>query len=283
MANRRNNILLVPTDFSEICQNAIDHAVDLASQVNFKVTLLHIIDRDSRAKSEENPSSGAEFKLQQIVDKIRNESGITADFIIREGNIFDDIGEVAKEIGANMLILGTHGKKGLQYLFGSHAMKVIAHSPVAVIVVQKRKISHNGYQKLVFPVGLYTEARQQVSHAIAASHMFGSDILMFQQVSPNEDDNSKIGIISKQIEKEFEDHDVKFTVASAGKTSNFSKQLIDFAITNNADLILMMTDSNINNPDFNNSSWSEQLIFNDAQIPVMCINPTYIGQIYFSL
>jgi hypothetical protein len=48
-------------------------------------------------------------------------------------------------------------------------------------------------------------------------------------------------------------------------------------------MMMMMTDSNIENPSFDNSSWSEKLIFNLAQIPVLCINPVYLGQIYFTL
>ena len=43
----------------------------------------------------------------------------------------------------------------------------------------------------------------------------------------------------------------------------------------------MMTDSRIDHPDFHNSSWSEKLIFNEAAIPVICINPVWLGQVFF--
>ena len=46
---------------------------------------------------------------------------------------------------------------------------------------------------------------------------------------------------------------------------------------------MMMTDSNIESPNFDTSSWSEKMIYNVAQIPVFCINPLYLGQIYYAL
>lgn len=44
-----NNIILVPTDFSELCMNALKQAVDLAYNLNYKVVLLHVINSDTVA------------------------------------------------------------------------------------------------------------------------------------------------------------------------------------------------------------------------------------------
>jgi nucleotide-binding universal stress UspA family protein len=279
-----NNIILVPTDFSEVCGNAIDHAVKAAEILNFKVTILHVINRQTKSDlGKSNTGAAVEAKLKAIVKAIKSKSKVTVDYLYREGSIFEVISDVAYDLKVNMIILGTHGKKGLQHLVGSFAMKVITQSPVPVIVVQKRQIGAHGYKKIVFPIGLYTESRQQVFYAIVTSLLFKSEILIYKQTSNQVADTTKLNIITGQIEEEFTKHNVKYTITEAERHANFAGQLLDFAVSHSADLLMMMTDSNIENPNFNNSSWSEKLMFNLAQIPVLCINPVYLGQIYFTL
>jgi len=280
----RNNIILVPTDFTEVGQNAIDHAVKAGEILNFKVTILHVINRETKASfGKKNTGSAVEEKLKEMVKTIKSESKVDVDYLYREGSIFEIINEVATELKVNLMILGTHGKSGLQHLFGSYAMKVITQSPIPVVVVQKRQISDHGYKKIVFPIGIYTESRQQVFYAIVTSLLFKSEILVYKQTSKDAAERSKLNIITDQIEKEFKQKGVNYSIFEADKYTDFANLLLDFAVSNSADMLMMMTDSNIENPNFNNSSWSEKLIFNLAQIPVLCINPVYLGQIYFTL
>jgi nucleotide-binding universal stress UspA family protein len=280
----RNNIILVPTDFTPVGQNAIDHAVSAGELLNFKVVILHVINRETKAIfGKENTGQAVEKKLKEIVKSIKPKSKIPVEYMYRDGSIFDVIHQVADELKASFMILGTHGKRGLQHLFGSFALKVITHSPVPVIVVQKRQIRPQGFRKIVFPIGLYTESRQQVFYAIVSSLLFKSELMVFKQTSNQAADTTKLNIITSQIEKEFKRSKVKYTIYEAERHDNFAGQLLDFAVSESADMILMMTDSNIQNPNFNNSTWSEKLMFNVAQIPVMCINPAYLGQIYFPL
>jgi len=280
----RNNIILVPTDFTSVGQNAIDHAVKAGELLNFKVVILHVINRETKASlGKDNTGQAVEKRLKDIVKSIKSKSKVTVDFLYREGSIFDVIHEVAGELKINIMILGTHGKRGLQHFVGSYAMKVITHSPVPVIVVQKRQITADGYKKIIFPIGLYTESRQQVFYAIVSSVLFKSEILIFKQTSKQVADTTKLDIITGQIEEEFKKNGVKYTITEAERNANFAGQLLDFAVSVSADMMMMMTDSNIENPNFDNSSWSEKLIFNLAQIPVLCINPVYLGQIYFTL
>ncbi len=286
MEKNPQNIIIVPTDFSQTCQNAINHAVRLAEKIKFKVTLLHVINHESPDEEDIDTAKVnqvVEKKLMRIVKDIHSKSKVKADYIFREGSIFEIINEVSDEIGAKLMVLGTHGRKGLQYLFGSYALKVISDSKVPVIVVQKRGITENAYKKVIFPINLFTEARQQVPHAIAVANALHSEIKIFKQVSNDPTATSKLAIITKQIEEEFKKNKVKYSVTEAERMRNFRGQLLEFAISEDADLIMMMTDSNIDHPEFNNSSWSQHIIFNRAQIPVLCINSMYLGDIYFAL
>jgi hypothetical protein len=213
---------------------------------------------------------------------MKKDSKVVIEAIYREGSIFDVIHQVAGELGINIMFLGTHGKRGFQKLFGSYALKVISQSPAPVVVVQKKGLKTKSLaRKAVFPVSIHTEARQQVPHTIGFSKFFDEEVLIFRQISKDPVENARLEVITSQIENEFKKHKVKYSVTKAEKYAYYSKQLVEFAVASNADLIFMMTDSRIDHPEFNNSSWSEKIMFNEAQIPVLCINPVYLGEIYF--
>ena len=65
--------ILVPTDFSETTRNAIDHAVHLADIRGFKVVLLHVINRESKAQLKKE-KRGLEEILKRL-DALKEENG----------------------------------------------------------------------------------------------------------------------------------------------------------------------------------------------------------------
>jgi hypothetical protein len=77
----------------------------------------------------------------------------------------------------------------------------------------------------------------------------------------------------KQITEYFTTNEVKFSIKVAEKNTNFAKQVVDYATSINADLIMIMTDPDQSFKRFILGSWDEQIIFNGSQIPAMCINP----------
>lgn len=284
MKTKPQDLILVPTDFSEICRHAVDYAADTARKINFSVMLLHVITSQTRSRLKRE-KKGVETIIQQLDSlkkEIEKKHNITVTYTAREGSIFDVISDVAGEVHARMMVLGTHGKKGLQYLFGSYAYKVVTQSPVPVVVIQQAT-TFSSYQKIVFPVNNYTEPRQQVKQAIGLSRFFGYKIVIFKQLATEVTEKNQLSIVTNQIIERFEEEKVPFEIHEAERTSQYEQQLIDFSKVQKADAILMMTDSRIDHPDFNNSSWSEKLIFNEAAIPVVCINPVFLGTVYFGL
>jgi len=282
MAQQLNDIVLVPTDFSDTCQNAINHGVELAEYLDYKLVILHVINRESKSqlKKENLDVSAITEKLDDIANEIRESSRISVEAITREGSIFDEIHQGASDIGAKLMVLGTHGKKGLQYLVGSFALKVVTKSPVPTIVVQEKSFG-KGYKNIVFPINSFTEARQQVQWAMHMSKTFGSFINIFRQPHTDPDFSAKIKVVSAQIKEAFDKNGIKYNFTEAQKSGKFADQMIDFAQSEKADMIMIMTDADIFSPDFNAGAWDEKMMFNKAQVPVMCINPVMTGKVYY--
>jgi len=268
MTENMKNIVLVPTDFTEVGDNAISQAAEAAKFLQYKVVVLHVIDKNTKAqlKKESLEQQAIDEKLQQITDGLKSEYSIEAEGISREGSIFTTISDVAKEIGANLLYLGTHGKTGIQHITGSYALKVVTSSPAPVIVVQKRSFD-KGYKHIVLPITSDSGPWEKTKWAAHIAKQFASEIHIYQMTGEHIDE------AVKQITEFFVKNEIKYTVRVAEKNANFAKQVVDYATSNNSDLIMIMTDPDQSLKRFILGSWDEQIIFNGSQIPVMCINP----------
>ncbi len=268
MTENMKNIVLVPTDFTEVGDNAISQAAEAAKFLHYKVVVLHVIDKNTKAqlKKESLDQTAINEKLDQIVAELKDNYQIEAEGISREGSIFSTISEVAKDIGANLLYLGTHGKVGIQHITGSYALKVVTSSPAPVIVVQKRSFD-KGYKHIVLPITSDSGPWEKTKWAVHIAKQFDSEIHIYQM------NGDQISEAVKQITDFFIKNDIKYTIRAAEKNVNFAKQVVDYATSNNSDLIMIMTDPDQSFKRFILGSWDEQIIFNGSQIPVMCINP----------
>jgi nucleotide-binding universal stress UspA family protein len=266
MEAQMKNVILVPTDFSEVCENAMNQAVEAAKFLNYKVALLHVIDKNTKAqlKKEGQDLSSIEKRLEAIASEIKSR-GVQADTYSKEGDIFYTIAEVAKDIGANLMYLGTHGKVGMQKLTGSFALKVVTSSPVPVVVVQKRPFEQ-GYRRIVLPITSDAGPWEKTKWASFIAKNFGAEIDVFQLDAPGLSEAVEI------ITNHFDKNDVKYKVVKAD-SSNFSKQVIDYATANVCDMIMIMTNPDKSFTKFILGSYDEEMMFNTSQIPVMCINP----------
>jgi len=277
-----NNVILIPTDFSEVCGNAVIHGIHMARFLKYKAVILHVINNETKSalKKKNVGTDYVEKRLKEYKAYYEKKYEVEVDTIAEEGSIFTTINEVAVRIKANMMILGTHGKKGLQHVFGSYALRVVSESPVPVIVVQKRSFKQ-GYNNIILPVSSDLEARQAVEWAKLMATLFKSKIHIFQAVEHDKGLNSRLKIITRQITDAFNEAEISHDVTYAETKGDFAKQLLSYAVTNHADMIMIMTRPNIDVPGFSMSGWDEKLMFNEAQIPVMCINPIELGYYYY--
>jgi nucleotide-binding universal stress UspA family protein len=277
-----NSVVLIPTDFSEACNNAIHHGVELAKSLNYSVCILHVINKQTKSFLKKGKLSVGyvEEQLKEYKDTYEESQSVTIETIAREGSIFKIINEVATEIKANIMVLGTHGKQGMQYLFGSYAFRVVLDSPCPVVVVQKRSFG-KGYHDIVIPISNNLETRQKVQWILLMTKLFHSKVHLFQADENDPDLDGRIHVITSQITKILDENKISYGIIKAEKTGDFANQVISYSIKIRTDLIMIMTVPHIDVPGFSVSAWDETMMFNEAEIPVMCINPTDLGKYYY--
>ncbi len=270
--------VLVPHDFTSVADTAINHAAKIASIFDGGIYLLHIV-----AKAKEVDS--AREKLAKIAEEATKTYNLKVEPIIRIGNIFEDIGDVAKEIDARLIIMGTHGVKGIQKLVGSYALKVITHSQVPFIVVQNKKVKDHGYKNIVVPIDSGPESKQKLTLTANMANHFGAKLHI---ITPKELDeflrkklNQQLAFAKKYIEEKGLEYDVK---TAPGET-NFPKEVINYAVEIEADLIAVVRHEETSIlTDLFASNSVQNILANDAEIPVLVMNPSEVflaGSILF--
>lgn len=270
MDNAQIDIILVPTDFSEVCDNAANQAAEAAKWLNSKVLLLHVINNETKSwlKSENLPVSAVDNKLQDLANTLASTHGIEVSYITREGSIFTEIADAVKELNISMVFLGTHGKVGLQHITGSFALKVISGSEAPVVVVQKRPFN-TGYKKIVLPITSEAGPHDKTKWAVFIAKKFNATVHIFRTA----DSSDEVYKAAKHIADYLAKNEISYVERTAEKNSNFSKQVIDYSTANNADMILIMTDPDKSFTSYILGRYDEEMIFNTSQIPVMCVNP----------
>jgi nucleotide-binding universal stress UspA family protein len=136
---------LVPTDFTDTSERALDWAVDLASRVGAAVTVMHayeipimgfpdgalIASPEIATKIADAARAGLERTVARVKDR-----GVALDSILRDGIAFEEINAVAQSIRADLIVIGTHGRRGLaRALLGSVAENVIRTSTIPVVTI----------------------------------------------------------------------------------------------------------------------------------------------------
>jgi nucleotide-binding universal stress UspA family protein len=140
--------VLVPTDFGESSEKALDVAVDLAKKYGSELTILHTYEVPvyaypgmvyTAADLLTPMQDRAQAECDRVLEALRKRvPGAKA--ILRFGVPSHEIQEAIKETHADLVVMGTHGRRGMNHaLIGSVAEKTVRLSPVPVLTVRMGK------------------------------------------------------------------------------------------------------------------------------------------------
>ena len=262
-----NTKLLVPTDFSEVAQSAMQHAIKFAEIINADVILLHVV--SSREEVEE-----AKEKLSKEItlgSSFSSSCNVTS--FVRIGNIFEDIGDVAAELGISLIFMGTHKASRWQKLVGSRAIKVITSSPVPFIVTQEKLMNSNGYDNIVVPLDLNVETKQKLELVAKIAHYFDSQVHLL--TNDNSDEFIKTKLKANQVwaSNYLESKDIKNSSHLVGQGDSLTEGIFKLSKEVDADLIAIMNLADETVLGLYENSFQEEIVANDLKVPVLCVNP----------
>ncbi|MEI8033125.1 MAG: universal stress protein [Chlorobiaceae bacterium] len=127
--------ILCPTDYSAASDKAVRYAVEFARKVGAHVRFIHILSSASAAAQEEDDVIPESFSGVLMAEK---KKGLDADIRVLKGAPAVVIAEQAATWGADLIIMGSHGRTGLKRLMmGSVAEEVFRSSDIPVLLVKR--------------------------------------------------------------------------------------------------------------------------------------------------
>lgn len=283
MIHLKTNKIIITTDFSETSLLAIKHGAFLAQFTKGEIYLLHIITKhwekfnvfepSITLDNVEKASSAVEEKLEELADDIRKKYGVKITTVVNSGNPTAEIVKFAKEINADLIVMGTHGYSAWEDLtIGSNALKVITKSPCPVLTMSQFA-SNLGYHKIILPIDTSEHTRHKVVLAIELAKQFTAQIFAIGLLSGDEE--------SKKPAMEVMLHQVETAATKAGvvcktelheNVKNRAIETVTFCEKVEGDLIAIMTDQDSEISGFFIGNYALQVIHH-SKVPVLSIKP----------
>lgn len=271
--------ILVPYDFSEHSENALDFAMQFNKKVNGKITLMHVLElpagsvnygADMTAATAEviyrrELIDGISSRLHDVADKVRN-AGQEVAIRIEYGTPFKSIGQEVSEENPDWVIMGSKGASGLQEIFlGSNAERVIRHSTCPVITV-KAKTDLSAMKNLVFPTDTASNQEGVAAKARSLQEMLGLNLHLLRVTTPH-------NFLSQQDAKaqleEFAERTALVDYTTNTVEAEFAEEgIVAFAHENNSGMIVMGTHGRTGIAHLFGGSRAED-VANHSKIPVV--------------
>jgi nucleotide-binding universal stress UspA family protein len=271
MAKQLRDNILVPTDFTDVAFYSMDHATEIAKIFNHKIVLLHVVGKKVIGTQKEKE---IEAKMKEAVEQIKSRAKLKVSYLIEEGSIFTTISKVADRIRAEFIVMGIHGRKGVQHIMGSYAYKVVCSVNVPVMVV-KHMHQHVGYKNIVLPIDFSQESTQKIIKAVKFSNYFGANIRVFGFLGTrNKATIFKKEALLKKVKDTFGDLGLEVTTdLCIDPNIDWPEALMTFANKIDADLIMIVAEKGSSIPDIFSQNSTERII-DKADVPVLTVIPT---------
>jgi len=272
------NKIIVPIDFSEYSEYALEAAALLAKRHNAEILALHMLnlDRDSltASETEQNEKMGFYYKLA----KERFEEFLQKDYLndieitpmVKHFRVFSEVSEVAENHSVDLIIMGSHGASGLSEIFvGSNTEKVVRYSKTPVLVI-KQKPEVLDFNTVIFATNFDEENISAYIKARQLFDKFGSKVHLLHVNVPGQNFRSST---------ELEQRAANFLQKADGNLNRINhidyvadysveNGILNFAALVGADLIAMPTHGRKGLAHFFSGSISED-VANHSKLPVM--------------
>jgi nucleotide-binding universal stress UspA family protein len=270
--------IIVPIDFSQHSEYALEAAALLAKNHDAEILALHMLEMsDNLLINTDNEQHAkavfflklAEQKFEEFLDKDYLK-GIKVTPIVKHFKVFNEVSEVAKEHRADLIVMGSHGSSGVKEIFiGSNTEKVVRHSNIPVLILKSDPILMD-FENVVFACDFSEDSIKPYLNASKLFKTLNSKMHLLYVNLPSESFKS-----SSEMEKGVVDFLKKADgnldkIKSVHYVSDYSveKGIINFANLLGADLIAVATHGRTGIAHFFEGSVSEN-VANHSLLPVM--------------
>lgn len=234
-------VILTGIDFSDCSINALEHAISIANKADADVCMVWV-NRPVSGKeiylvSQDQIVAEAITRFEGLIAKYQNQMGRgKIYFKVRKGKIYREIVELADELDAFLVVIGTHGASGFEeFWMGSNAFRIVSAIQRPIISIRGGVDINRTIQKVVMPIDSTVESRQKTPMTALIAKYFDAEIHVLALLSsdvPEIVDTVREYI--KQVEVYLKENEVRYIVKEL-KTNNLTTDTIQYALEVQAD------------------------------------------------
>lgn len=249
--------ILVPHDFSEVGNYAMEHAYMVGKASKSPIHLIHIVRRKSQIEE-------AKQKLTEIANKFKEGKDVEIVCEVRTGNLFKTIYSYGLEIDSYLAVMGTHGIKNIK-----KAMKVVKKFVKIPFILVQNPVIFGEYDRIVIPIDYDKNSRIKIQWVRYINTIFESKAYI---ISFNTGDEFKAKVIKNNLlfaQNQFDKELIDYEIKVLDSQKNFADSIYTYANEVESDLILVMTDKYRSYVKDLKKTENLELY---KKIPIMCVN-----------
>jgi nucleotide-binding universal stress UspA family protein len=263
--NKNKKTILVPTDFKQVANYALQHAHRVANVVGEAITLLHVV-------SSPDLESEAKRKLGVVSQDVYERFNFLPKIIVSVGDVATEIARVAEEQNASIVIMGSESIRGKKDLTSLPTLSVITKSRVPFITIQEPPVNKR-YDDIIFPIDFTVENKEKHGWI---SYFCDFYVSKFHLIKPKIEDKeliAKIDLNMASAMRYLDERGAKYQVYTVQGTKSYEEEILDIAVNIRADLIVIMTTKIPEDSSYILEPHEQYIIGHAGHIPVMSINP----------
>ena len=270
--------IIVPIDFSEHSEYALETAASIAKKFNSDVYVLHMLQLSNAiiTASADSLNEEAVFYLKLAEQKMETFldrpylKGVNVIPVVKHFMVFKEINELVKAQDADLIVMGSHGASGAKEVFiGSNAEKVVRHAEIPVLIVKHNPILVE-FDTIIFASDFSQDSVESYIKAKSIFNKLDAKVQLVYVNTPNSDFKSSVEIdqlISKFLKIAECNLDMFKDVAVVSDYS-VEQGILNYANRAGADLIAVATHGRKGLAHFFEGSISED-VTNHSTLPVM--------------
>ncbi len=270
--------IVVPTDFSETADNALQFALDMAKEVQAEVQVVHIhspaLNGPSAPKLVEEP--GLQYK-QSLLDmltkpplgqkEISEDQKYISKTSLIKGFVAEEIQKLSEDSKTDIIIMGTRGQSGLmEKLFGSISLEVARKANCPVLLVPE-EAQFKGFQKIVYASNYHPAEETVLPTIIDFARPFNS---MLHIAHIDEQKQNKYFVQSNYLGQISKDSNITIKLTTI-ESENILKGLNRYAEEQKTDLMVMATIQRTFLNQLFHKSITQRMVYN-TKIPLLVLH-----------
>lgn len=271
--------ILVPVDFSADSIKALEKALYIANNAGAAVRLVHVdrkeefdplfLQQFELEKRTNSPEALCEALIAKVCDSYTG--GCKLDYVVTHGKVYAGIIQVARDIKADLIVMGTHGSSGFEEMWiGSNAYKVVSRTDCPVITI-RHGFRKEKFQKIILPIDAYPETRAKVEFTARLAKILQAEVHVVDVRASNDKDvTSKLKAYAEQTEEYFTKVGVPWVRSS--RQGNVVDEIISYAVHEEAELISIVSNRKGTPVHMSMDSTAQQMV-NHSPLPVLSIRP----------